>query len=135
MKKKIRYLLYILISFLLSTLILTLSENQTNWHYFWRLIKVPSMWPAFADIDHIFQSISCKLIGIDLFIDNPCDEILREEITSKQIIEKAYRFIGQQPKGISLPVYAKGLKQFLSQFYGGGDASGLNVTVFCLSGS
>ncbi len=73
MKKKIRYLLYILISFLLSTLILTLSENQTNWHYFWRLIKVPSMWPAFADIDHIFQSISCKLIGIDPFIDNPCD--------------------------------------------------------------
>jgi hypothetical protein len=73
MKKKIRYLLYILISLLLSIFILTLSENQTNWHYFWRLIKVPSMWPAFADIDHIFQSINCKLSGIDPFIYNPCD--------------------------------------------------------------
>lgn len=73
MKKKIIYLVYIIISFIFSLFILTLSENQTNWHYFWRLFKVPSMWPAFADINHIFQSINCKLIGIDPFLDNPCD--------------------------------------------------------------
>lgn len=58
----------------------------------------------------------------------PRDEILREEITYQQIVEKAYRFIGQQPKGIPLPVYAKGLKQFLRNFYGDTDKSNSILT-------
>lgn len=71
--KVIKYLLYFLISILISLFILILSKNQTSWIYYWQLIKVPSMWPAFADIDHIFRSVNCKIIGIDPFIDNPCD--------------------------------------------------------------
>ena len=45
------------------------------------------------------------------------DKIHREEITAQQMIERAYRFIGQQPKGIPLPVYVKGLNQFLRDFH------------------
>lgn len=59
---------------------------------------------------------------------HPRDEILREKITYKQIIEKAYRFIGQQPKGIALPAYAKGLKQFLRDFDANHDVSNSILT-------
>lgn len=47
---------------------------------------------------------------------HPRDEVLRENLTNEQIIERAHRFLGQQPKGIPLVVYKKGLKEFLREF-------------------
>lgn len=45
------------------------------------------------------------------------EPLLQDEvITEKQIIEQALRFIAQQPKGIPLTVYTKGLQKFINRF-------------------
>jgi hypothetical protein len=36
-------------------------------------MKIPTMWPPFADIDHIYRSVNCKIYGIDPLINNPCE--------------------------------------------------------------
>ena len=68
-----KYFLYTAISLTISYFIITLSGSKDSWYSFWRLLNVPTMWPAFADIDHIYRSLLCKLNGLDPTEYNPCD--------------------------------------------------------------
>ena len=69
-KKKI--FIYIIISFIISLCIVKISESREIWLNFWQYFNIPTMWPAFADIDFIHRSTICKLQGIDPTIYNPC---------------------------------------------------------------
>jgi hypothetical protein len=73
MKSKKKYIYYSLLSLILSYLIILISGNKEIWLKTWSLLNVPTMWPAFADIDFIYRSLSCKQMGFDPFVNNPCD--------------------------------------------------------------
>ena len=69
-----KYFLYAAISLAISYFIITLSGSKDSWYSFWGgLLNMPTMWPAFADIDHIQRSLLCKLNGLDPTEYNPCD--------------------------------------------------------------
>ena len=73
MKFEKKYVLYLLISLILSYLIISISGNKEIWlKKTWTLFNVPRMWPAFADIDFIYRSLVCKQMGLDPFVNNPC---------------------------------------------------------------
>ncbi len=70
---KIKYLFYLILSLILAYLIIFISQNKEIWLNSWGFLKVPAMWPAFADIDFILRSVQCKQMGHDPFVNNPCD--------------------------------------------------------------
>ena len=70
---KKKYFLYLIISLILSFFFVTLSSSQESWYHFWHFLNIPTMWPAFADIDFIHRSLLCKLKGFDPTVYNPCD--------------------------------------------------------------
>ncbi len=73
MKFEKKYIYYSLASLILSYLIIILSFNEVLWIKTWKLSRIPTMWPAFADIDFIHRSLLCKQMGLDPFVNNPCD--------------------------------------------------------------
>ena len=70
---KKKYFIYLIISLVLSLFFVKLSASQESWYHFWHLLNIPTMWPAFADIDFIHRSLLCKLKGFDPTVYNPCD--------------------------------------------------------------
>ncbi len=70
---KSRYFFITILACLLSLLIIKISYNKQIWIIFWQYAQVPTMWPAFADIDHIYRSLLCKQQGINPFLYNPCE--------------------------------------------------------------
>ena len=74
-KKKSRYISYAIISLICSYIIIDASNSEGTWRSLWDLliIKIPTMWPPFIDLEHVRSSLICKLKGIDPFITNPCE--------------------------------------------------------------
>lgn len=70
---KIIFFFIIVLICALSLLVIKISYDEQLWLSFWRYLQVPSMWPAFADIDHIYRSLLCKQQGINPFYYNPCE--------------------------------------------------------------
>ena len=74
-------------------------------------------------------------VDLEQLIDNSTSELksrfqgLRgDKILHEKLIEKAYRFIGQQRKGISVPTYVRGLKATFRNYLGFPDLSNSILT-------
>lgn len=72
---KVRLILYILISFYISSYLVQISNFEKSWYEFWEYFRIPTMWPAFIDLDHVRDSLICKMNGINPFLSNPCDNL------------------------------------------------------------
>lgn len=70
---KLKYILYLLASITIVYLIIIFSHDEKSWYYFWQYFKIPKMWPAFRDLDHVRESLICKINGFDPYLYNPCD--------------------------------------------------------------
>lgn len=71
--QSLKFIIYFILSLIFSFFIVQISQEKSFWFSFWQFFKVPAMWPAFADIDHIMRSVQCKQAGFNPYINNPCD--------------------------------------------------------------
>ncbi len=64
---------FVLIALIIYFSLIFISSFFTKYYEFWRYLRVPTMFPAFADMRVITSGFECYRLGYEVLVENPCD--------------------------------------------------------------